>query len=160
MPGFFPCREICGCGRRKKHWPVHSDSLGRLWNRQLACSCLGGGLRGLWSKSDSFQGLIEDFCHPFLPLGRSLHLLFEELRQGGDLTGHDGSKTASDLVHDQNPTNRKKIQGERWRQLAATSSGKSTAPCDVPNPRQGYRAGEGCGNECRRRIILKKSRQE
>ena len=26
--------------------------------------------------------------------------------------------------------------------------------CDVPNPRLNNRAGEGCGNECRRRIIL------
>ena len=121
MPGFFPCRDVCGCGENEKHWAVHNDSLCRRLDQLLASSCLGGGWHGLWSKSDSFQGLIEDFCHPFLSLSRSLLLLFEELRQGGDLTGHDGLKTASDWVQDQNPTINQANKENSWRTVATTS---------------------------------------
>ena len=88
-------------------------------------------------------------------MGGSLHLLFEELRQGGDLTGHDGSKTASDLVHDQNPTKRKKkILGEggnNWplqvresplRHVMFPLWESPTAPCDVPTVTQDQTTGQ------------------
>ena len=85
MPGFFPCREICGCGRRKKHWggpqrqswPTEEPAAGLLVRWWL-----------VWAVEQQRQlsGSDRGFLPSVSPVGRSLHLLFEELRQGGNLT--------------------------------------------------------------------------